>query len=186
MGSAAWPAVAAQLAKNIAKDSFAHDYPRVWGYLHPTYQKAVSQSHWQACQKSHPAAPRNIKITRVAVAQANELPVDLSLLGHQNVQEIQVYVQYKTPALAGSAGRGPVHVLAQAGRQVAGGLAGRRVPGLQVGVVLPDAAGPAALLTSTDKRQRLLLPPCGGVTMIGRVGRDEDSGCYSLLNRVYF
>jgi hypothetical protein len=102
VGSSAWPAVAAQLAKNIAKDSFAHDYPRVWKYLHPTYQKAVSQSHWQACQKSHPAAPRNIKITRVAVAQANELPVDLSLLGHQNVQEIQVYVQYKTPALAGS------------------------------------------------------------------------------------
>ena len=101
-GSAAWPAVAAQLAKNIAKDSFAHDYARVWGYLHPTYQKAVAQSHWQACQKSHPAAPRNITITRVAVAQANELPVDLSLLGHQNVQEIQVYVQYKTPALAGS------------------------------------------------------------------------------------
>jgi len=45
-GSAAWPAVAAQLAKNIAKDSFAHDYARVWGYLHPAYQKAVSQTHW--------------------------------------------------------------------------------------------------------------------------------------------
>jgi hypothetical protein len=101
-GSAAWPAVAAQLAKNIAKDSFDHEYARVWDYLHPTYQKAVSQAHWQACQNHHPAAPRNIKITRVAVAQANELPVDLSLLGHQNVQEIQVYVQYKTPALAES------------------------------------------------------------------------------------
>ena len=101
VGSAGWPAVAAQLAKNIAKDSFAHDYARVWRYLHPAYQQAVSQKHWQACQRSHPAAPRNITITRVAVAQANQLPVDLSLLGRQNVQEIQLYVQYKTPTLAG-------------------------------------------------------------------------------------
>jgi hypothetical protein len=101
VGSAAWPAVAAQLAKNIARDSFAHDYPRVWRYLHPAYQRAVSQARWQSCQRSHPAAPRNITITRVAVAQADQLPVDLSLLGRQNVQEIQLYVQYNTPALAG-------------------------------------------------------------------------------------
>ena len=40
VGTAAWPAVAAQLAKNIARDSFSHDYPRVWAYLHPAYQKA--------------------------------------------------------------------------------------------------------------------------------------------------
>jgi hypothetical protein len=101
VGSAAWPAVAAQLAKNIARDSFAHDYARVWRYLHPAYQQAVSQARWQACQRSHPAAPRNITITRVAVAQANQLPIHLSLLGRQNVQEIQLYVQYKTPTLAG-------------------------------------------------------------------------------------
>jgi len=100
IGSGAWPAVAAQLAKNIAKDSFDHNYARVWKYLHPTYQKAVSQSRWQACQHAHPAAPHGITITRVAVAQANQLPVDLALLGRQNVQEIQVFVQYKTPALA--------------------------------------------------------------------------------------
>jgi hypothetical protein len=37
----------------------------------------------------------------VAVAQATELPVDLALLGRRNVQEIQVYVQYETPALTG-------------------------------------------------------------------------------------
>src|SRR5947209_15851399 len=78
IGSASWPAVAAQLAKNIAKDSFAHDYAHVWAYLHPTYQGAVSQAHWQACQLKHPAAPRNIKMSRVAVAQATELPVDLA------------------------------------------------------------------------------------------------------------
>jgi hypothetical protein len=101
VGSASWPAVAAQLAKNIAKDSFARDYPRVWAYLHPAFQHAVSESHWRACQRSHPAAPANIKITKVAVAQASQLPVDLGPLGHQNVQEIQLYVQYTTSGLAG-------------------------------------------------------------------------------------
>jgi hypothetical protein len=101
VGTAAWPAVAAQLAKNIARDSFAHDYPRVWAYLHPAYRQAVPQARWQACQRSHPAAPRDITITRVAVAQASEVPVSLSLLGRHKVQEIQLYVQYSTPALAG-------------------------------------------------------------------------------------
>ena len=101
VGSAEWPAVAAQLAKNIARDSFAHDYDRVWTYLHPAYRQAVSHSRWRACQRAHPAAPREITITRVAVAQASELPVNLSLLGRRFVQEIQLYVQYRTPAAAG-------------------------------------------------------------------------------------
>jgi hypothetical protein len=99
VATSAWPAVAAQLAKNIARDSFAHDYARVWAYLHPTYRRVVSQSQWQACQRSHPVAPKGITITRVAVAQASELPVELSLLGRQNVQEIQLYVQYKTAGI---------------------------------------------------------------------------------------
>jgi hypothetical protein len=101
VGSAAWPAVAAQLAKNIAKDSFKHNYGRVWTYLHPAYRQAVSQARWQSCQRAHPAAPQGITIKRVAVAQASQLPIDLSLLGRQNVQEIQLYVEYTTPALAG-------------------------------------------------------------------------------------
>jgi len=37
----------------------------------------------------------------VAVASATELPVRLSLLGRRNVQEIQLSVQYKTPAAVG-------------------------------------------------------------------------------------
>jgi hypothetical protein len=98
-GTAGWPAVAAQLAKNIARDSFAHDYDRVWTYLHPTYRRVVSQERWQTCQRAHPVVPRGIKITRVAVAQANELPVELSLLGRQEVQQIQLYVQYTTPGV---------------------------------------------------------------------------------------
>jgi hypothetical protein len=98
VGSTAWPAVAAQLAKNIARASFAHEYDRVWAYLHPTYRKAVSQSQWNRCQSSHPAAPRNVTITKVVVSSATELPVKLSLLGRQNVQEIQLLVQFRTPA----------------------------------------------------------------------------------------
>jgi len=98
-GTAGWPAVAAQLAKNIARDSFAHDYDRVWTYLHPTYRRVVSQARWRTCQRSHPAAPKGITIKRVAVAQANELPVELALLGRQKVQQIQLYVQYTTPGV---------------------------------------------------------------------------------------
>ena len=99
--SASWPKVAAQLAKNIAHDSFTHDYTRVWKYLHPTYQQAISQSHWNRCQGSHPAAPRGVTITKISVASATELPLALALLGHQNVQEIQLLVQFKLAAVAG-------------------------------------------------------------------------------------
>jgi len=101
IGSAEWPSVAAQLAKNIASASFAHQYTKVWGYLHPAYQRAVSQSHWNRCQGSHPAVPRNVTITRVSVAQATELPVNLSLIGRRNVQEIELQIRFTTPALAG-------------------------------------------------------------------------------------
>lgn len=100
-GSAEWPSVAAQLAKNIARDSFAHKYDQVWRYLHPTYRQAVSRPHWNRCQGSHPAVPRNVVITKVAVANATELAVNLSLLGRRNVQEIELQVGFKTPAAAG-------------------------------------------------------------------------------------
>jgi hypothetical protein len=92
------PPVAAQLAKNIAIASFARKYPAVWSYLHPSYQKAVSQAHWQRCQGAHPAAPRSVKITRVAIATYSKLPTSLPLLGKQNIEEIQLQVQFKSPA----------------------------------------------------------------------------------------
>jgi hypothetical protein len=101
LGSAEWPSVAAQLAKNIAKDSFAHNYAKVWGYLHPTYQHAISQSSWNKCQRSHPSVPSNDVITKVSVANATELAVNLSLLGRRNLQEIQLVVRFNTPAAAG-------------------------------------------------------------------------------------
>ncbi len=95
IGSTEWPAVPAQLAKNIARDSFAHNYKGVWKYLLPAYQGAVSQSRWDSCQRSHPAAPPSVRITRVAVGSAQEIPIDLSLVGRKNVQEIELLVQYK-------------------------------------------------------------------------------------------
>ena len=99
--SAVWPSVAAQLAKNIAKASFAHDYNEVWAYMHPTYRKAVSQSYWRRCQGSHPAAPRGVTVTNVAVSRATELPIRLSLLGRHNVQQIELLIRFKTPAASG-------------------------------------------------------------------------------------
>jgi hypothetical protein len=102
IGSTEWPAVAAQLAKNIANDSFAHNYARVWKYLLPSYQRAVSKARWTSCQHTHPVAPPSIRITKVLVAQASELPLDLPLLGHQNVQQIELIVGYTdhlTPTL---------------------------------------------------------------------------------------
>jgi hypothetical protein len=95
VGSSEWPAVAAQLAKNIARDSFTHDFGGVWEYLLPAYQSAVSQSHWNRCQRSHPAVPASVRITKVEVGSAQELAVDLSLVGRRNVQEIELIVQYE-------------------------------------------------------------------------------------------
>jgi hypothetical protein len=97
VGSTEWPAVAAQLAKNIAHDAFAHDYARVWKYLLPAYQKAVSQSRWSSCQHAHPIAPASVKIAKVLVGSATDLPIDLSLVGHQSVQEIELIVGYTSP-----------------------------------------------------------------------------------------
>jgi hypothetical protein len=97
IGSSAWPAVAAQLAKNIANDTFAHRYARIWKYLLPAYQNAVSRSRWTSCQRAHPVAPASIRITRVLVANATELPVDLPLIGNRNVQQIELIVGYTDP-----------------------------------------------------------------------------------------
>jgi hypothetical protein len=102
LGSTEWPAVAAQLAKNIARDAFAHDYDGVWNYLLPAYQKAVPQSRWERCQHAHPTAPPSVTITKVQVASAEELAFDLPLVGRQNVQEIQLVVQYKSAGLKGN------------------------------------------------------------------------------------
>jgi hypothetical protein len=40
-------------------------------------------------------------VTKVSVANATELAVNLSLLGRRNVQEIELQVRFTTPAAAG-------------------------------------------------------------------------------------
>jgi hypothetical protein len=99
--SAMWPTVAAQLATNLAAASLAHKYSQVWGYLDPAYRKAVSQAHWQRCVAAHPAAPRTVTITKVSVARATELPVDLPIIGRRNVQEIEILVRFKSRSAPG-------------------------------------------------------------------------------------
>ena len=122
LGSTEWPSVAAQLAKNIGRDAFKHAYDRVWAYLSPTYQQAVSQSAWLRCQRFHPAAPRTVSITKVSVANATELPVDLALLGRQNVQEIELVVEYKTRSSQGRSSR--VWTRSGSSREASGGPSG--------------------------------------------------------------
>jgi hypothetical protein len=95
------PPVASQLAKNVAKASFGRQYKTVWSYLHPTYQKAISQSHWQRCQGAHPTAPRSVTIKKISIADSTPVPVNLPLLGPQKVQEVSLQVQFKTPATRG-------------------------------------------------------------------------------------
>jgi hypothetical protein len=89
-----YPKQAALMAKAVAKASFSRKYDTVWSYLHPSYQKAISESHWKNCQGSHPAAPPGVTIQRVAVASANKLPTKLPLLGTKSIQEIQLQVQF--------------------------------------------------------------------------------------------
>jgi hypothetical protein len=97
-----WPPAASQLAKELAKASFARKYETLWGYLHPADQKAVSQSHWQHCQGAHPAAPPSVSIRKVSIANSAPVPVTLPLLGHKTVREVQLQIQFTTPAASGT------------------------------------------------------------------------------------
>ena len=145
VGTAAWPAVAAQLAKNIARDSFAHDYTRVWAYLHPAYRQAVSQSRWQACQRIASGRSAQRHDHEVAVAQATELPVRPLAARPPEGAGDPALRPVQDAGARRAAGRGPVHVLAEAREEVDGCLAERRVRRIQGRQVLRDAAGPAPL-----------------------------------------
>ena len=69
---------------------------------HPTYKKAITQSHWQNCQGAHPAAPRSVTIRKISIANSTAVPVSLPLLGHKTVREVQLQVQFTTPAASGT------------------------------------------------------------------------------------
>ena len=100
--SSVWPPVASQLSKNVAKASFARAYDTVWPYLHPAYQKAISQSRWRGCQRSHPAAPTGVTIQKIAVVGSSKVPVKLPLIGASSVQAVTLRIQFTSPATSGT------------------------------------------------------------------------------------
>jgi hypothetical protein len=101
IGSSEWPAVAARLARDLARDALAHDDARVWAYLDPALRRAVSSASWRRCRRVHPVAPPGVTIERVAVASATEVAIGLGPLGRRKVQEIELQVQFRTPARPG-------------------------------------------------------------------------------------
>jgi hypothetical protein len=95
-GSAAdpWPAIPNAYSAILATAAFKHNYATVWGYIAPTYQSAVSESRWQACQQRNPVAPPGVKIRSVRVADSRKVPVQLALLGRQNVRDVSLQVLF--------------------------------------------------------------------------------------------
>ena len=80
---------------------FAHGYGTVWSYLHPVYQKAVSEARWRACQRTNPVAAPGVKINKVNVADSRLVPVVLPLLGHKNIREVTLQVLFTSSASNG-------------------------------------------------------------------------------------
>ena len=97
-----WPPAASELAENVAKASFARKYSVLWSYLHPSFQKGISQSHWQSCKRAHPTAPPSVTIRKISIANSTSLPVRLPLLGQQTVREVQLQIQFTTGAGGGT------------------------------------------------------------------------------------
>ncbi len=89
-----WPALPLKYSTIMAKAAFKHDYETVWSYLSPTYQSAVSQSRWLACQKQNPVAPPGVTIKSVKVADSTRVPVNLPLLGHQSLRQVSLQVLF--------------------------------------------------------------------------------------------
>jgi hypothetical protein len=89
-----WPAIPNDYSKAVAKAAFAHNYGAIWAYLAPSYQKAVSESRWQKCQKQNPVAPPGVKIKSVKVANSQPVPIALPLLGHASVRTVTLQILF--------------------------------------------------------------------------------------------
>ena len=92
------PQATSDNAKALAKAAFHQKFSDVWNYIEPTMQKAISQSHWLACNTAKPPAPKSVTIQRTAIASSTSVPTVLPLLGKKTVQEVQVRVTFVTPA----------------------------------------------------------------------------------------
>ncbi len=97
-----WPPAASELAKNVAKASFARTYSVLWSYLHPSYQKGISELRWQNCKRAHPTAPPSVTIRKISIASSAAVPIRLPLLGQQTVQEVQLQIQFTTGTASGT------------------------------------------------------------------------------------
>jgi hypothetical protein len=91
------PTLPSTYSKALAKASFTHDYDTVWGYLHPTLQKAIDEGRWKACQRKYPVAGRSLTINKINVADSKNVPVVIPLLGNVNVRVVSLQVLYTTP-----------------------------------------------------------------------------------------
>ncbi len=89
-----WPTLPSKYSAILAKAAFTHDYNTVWSYLSPAYQSAVSQSRWLACQKQNPVAPPGVNIKSVKVADSTKVPVNLPILGRQDVRTVALQVLF--------------------------------------------------------------------------------------------
>jgi hypothetical protein len=97
-----WPSGPSKGSAAVAKAAFTHNYATVWSYLHPSLQKAVSQSKWQACQKKYPLSSPGVKIKSIKVADSEPTPITVPLLGAQTVRTVTLQVLFTTPASKGT------------------------------------------------------------------------------------
>jgi hypothetical protein len=92
-----WPGAPSKFSQVVAKAAFTHNYDTVWKYLHPTLQKAVSESSWQACQKKYPLSSPGVKIGRIRVADSKPVPTVLPLLGKRKMRAITLQILFTAP-----------------------------------------------------------------------------------------
>jgi hypothetical protein len=79
----------------LTRAVFAHEYDTVWSYLHPTYQKVVSRTRWQRCERQRVAHASGIVVESVKLAQVRRVPSRLPLLGPVTIEAVNVQVLYR-------------------------------------------------------------------------------------------
>ena len=99
-----WPKDPTKFSAIVARAAFKHDYSTIWSYLNSSLQSAVSQKHWQACQRKYPLSSPNVKIHSVKVADSKPVPIQLPLFGQVKVRMVSLQVLFTTPATSGIQG----------------------------------------------------------------------------------
>src|ERR1051325_8272900 len=92
------PKIPSDYSRAVAKAMFAHGYDTAWSYLHPLFQKAVSEARWRTCQRTSPVAPPGVKISKVNVADSRVVPIRLPLLGLKSTQQVTLQVLFTSSA----------------------------------------------------------------------------------------